>query len=128
MIDHVTFGVADFARSTAFYDLALAPLGIKRLLDVPEEHSDGIKVTGYGADRPRFWLAEERATRGLFHIAFEADGWEQVAAFHAVALRAGGQDNGAPGLRPHYHPNYYAAYVLDPDGHNIEAVCFTPSE
>ena len=123
MIDHITFGVADFARSTRFYDAALAPLGIRRLFDVPAEHSDGVQVTGYGDDAPWFWLAEESATTGLLHIAFQATTVAEVDAFHAAALQAGGRDNGAPGLRPHYHAHYYAAFVRDPDGHNIEAVC-----
>jgi len=125
MIDHITFGVTDFARSTAFYDLAFAPLGVRRLFDVPLEHSDGVKVTGYGDDRPWFWLAEQDATSGLFHVALQAKSRADIDAFHAAAVRAGGVDNGAPGLRPHYHPDYYGAFVLDPDGHNIEAVCHT---
>lgn len=125
MIDHITFGVADFDRSTAFYDQAFAPLGIRRLFDVPEDQSDGVRVAGYGDERPRFWLAEERPTTGLMHVAFQARSRAEVDAFHAAAMRAGGKDNGSPGLRPHYHPNYYAAFVLDPDGHNIEAVCHT---
>ncbi len=126
MIDHMTFGVVDFDRSTRFYDMVLAPLGVRRLFDVPQEHSDGVRVTGYGDDRPWFWLAEERATTGLMHIAFQAESTGVVDAFHTAALRAGGTDNGAPGLRPHYHSEYYAAFVLDPDGHNIEAVCHSP--
>ena len=123
MIDHITFGVSDFARSTRFYDAAFAPLGVKRLFDVPLEHSDGVQVTGYGTESPWFWIAEERATTGLFHVALRVENAASVAAFHAAALDAGGVDNGAPGLRPHYHAQYYAAFVLDPDGHNIEAVC-----
>ena len=123
MIDHITFGVADFARSTRFYDAALAPRGVRRLFDVPAEHSDGVQVTGYGDDTPWFWLAEESATTGLLHIAFRATTVAEVDAFYAAALQAGGRDNGAPGLRPHYHAHYYAAFVRDPDGHNIEAVC-----
>ncbi|MEL7261696.1 MAG: VOC family protein [Pseudomonadota bacterium] len=123
MIDHITFGVSDFARSTAFYDAAFAPLGIKRLFDVRKEHTNGVDVTGYGDTRPCFWLAEERATSGMFHVALQAQTRDQVDAFHAAAVQAGGVDNGAPGPRPHYHPDYYAAFVLDPDGHNIEAVC-----
>ena len=126
MIDHITFGVSDFARSTAFYDEAFAPLGVTRLFDVPEEHTDGVKVTGYGDDRPWFWLAEEDATSGKLHIALQAKTRAEVDAFHAAALQAGGKDNGAPGPRPHYHPDYYGAFVLDPDGHNIEAVCHSP--
>ncbi|MEP1355955.1 MAG: VOC family protein [Tateyamaria sp.] len=126
MIDHITFGVLDFDRSTAFYDSAFAPLGVRRVFDVPLEHSGGVKVTGYGDDRPWFWLAEERATTGMMHIALRADSRAAVDAFHAAALAAGGTDNGPPGLRLHYHADYYGAFVLDPDGHNIEAVCHSP--
>ncbi|MEM8731738.1 MAG: VOC family protein [Pseudomonadota bacterium] len=126
MIDHITFGVTSFDRSTAFYDQAFAPLGVVRLFDVPEAETGGAKVTGYGDERPWFWLVEENATKGLMHIALQAKCRADVDAFHAAALRAGGQDNGGPGLRPHYHAEYYAAFVLDPDGHNIEAVCHTP--
>ena len=127
MIDHITFGVTDFARSTDFYTQALAHLDVRRLFDVPEEYSNGVKVTGYGDDRPWFWLADERATNRLMHIAFQAKSKASVDAFHAAAIRAGGTDNGQPGLRPHYHSDYYAAFVLDPDGHNIEAVYHTPN-
>ena len=123
MIDHITIGVNDFDASTTFYDAALAPLGVRRLFDVPAEETDGVRVTSYGDDRPWFWLAEERPTRGLLHVAFQATSRAQVNAFHAAALQKGGTDNGAPGLRPHYHDTYYAAFVRDPDGHNIEAVC-----
>ena len=126
MIDHITFGVTDFARSVAFYDHAFAPLGVTRLFTVPLEHTDGVNVTGYGDDRPWFWTAEEDATRGKLHVALTAPDSESVDAFHAAALAAGGVDNGAPGPRPHYHPDYYGAFVLDPDGHNIEAVCHLP--
>lgn len=125
MIDHITFGVTDIARSTAFYSQALAPLGIKRLFDVPEEHSGGVQVIGYGDDRPWFWLAEQDATTGMLHIALQAKHRADIDAFHVAAIQAGGVDNGPPGLRPHYHPEYYAAFILDPDGHNIEAVCHT---
>lgn len=127
MIDHITFGVTDFARSTAFYDQAFAPLGVRRLFDVPEAQSDGVKVTGYGDDRPWFWIAEENPTTGVFHVALRAKSRAQIDAFHTAAIRAGGLDNGPPGPRPQYHPDYYAAFVLDPDGHNIEAVCHTPN-
>jgi catechol 2,3-dioxygenase-like lactoylglutathione lyase family enzyme len=123
MIDHITFGVSDFARSTAFYDAAFAPLGVKRLFDVPAEHTGGALCTGYGDIRPWFWLVEQDATRGKLHVALEAKTRADIDAFHAAGLAAGGTDNGAPGLRPWYDPNYYGAFVLDPDGHNIEAVC-----
>lgn len=123
MIDHITFGVSDIARSISFYDQALASLGVRRLFDVPKENSDGIQATGYGDDRPWFWVSEENAPLGLFHVALQAKSRSDVDAFFAAAIRAGGTDNGKPGLRPRYHPNYYAAFVFDPDGHNVEAVC-----
>ncbi len=126
MIDHITIGVADFACSSAFYDKALAPLGVTRLSEVPKEQTDGVHVTGYGDDRPWFWLAEENATTGQLHIAFRAGSRAEVDAFHRAAVVAGGTNNGSPGLRPHYHPDYYAAFIIDPDGHNIEAVCHSP--
>ena len=128
MIDHVTFGVSDFARSTAFYGAAFAPLGLTRLFDVPLEHSGGVPCTGYGDARPFFWISEQDPTRGKLHLALRATSRQAVDAFHAAALAAGGQDNGAPGLRPHYHAGYYGAFVLDPDGHNIEAVCHAVAE
>lgn len=126
MIDRITFGVADFDRATAFYDRAFAPLGVTRLFDVPPEHSGGVRATGYGDDRPWFWLVGRDATRGILHVAVRASSRAAVDAFHAAALTAGGENNGAPGLRPHYRPDYYGAFVRDPDGHNIEAVCHSP--
>ncbi len=83
-------------------------------------------MTGYGDDRPWFWIVEENPTSGMLHIALGSKDHAGVDAFHAAALRAGGTDNGPPGPRPHYHADYYAAFVLDQDGHNIEAVCHTP--
>ena len=126
MIDHITFGVTDMVRSTAFYDRAFAPLGVTRLYTVPPEHTDGVLVVGYGDTRPWFWIAEEDATRGKLHVALSAVDHASVDAFHEAALAAGGIDNGPPGPRPHYHPDYYGAFVLDPDGQNFEAVCHTP--
>jgi catechol 2,3-dioxygenase-like lactoylglutathione lyase family enzyme len=123
MIDHITFGVTDFDRSSRFYDRAFAPLRVTRLFDVPPEHSGDVQATGYGDNRPWFWIAEEDATRGKLHVALIAASRRAVDAFYSAALAAGGRDNGAPGLRPHYHSDYYGAFVLDPDGHNIEAVC-----
>ncbi|WP_375392740.1 VOC family protein [uncultured Sphingomonas sp.] len=122
MIDHVTFGVADISRATVFYDCALAPLGITRLATFRER----AEIAGYGDTRPWFWIVEEDATRGKLHIALSAHRRSKVDAFHAAALAASGKDNGAPGLRPHYGPSYYGAFVLDPDGNNIEAVCRRP--
>ena len=128
LIDHISFGVADFSRSTQFYDYALGTLGISRIIDLPSENSSGIKVSGYGDDRPWFWLAEENATSGMVHIAFRAKTRKEVNMFHEAAIRAGGIDNGPPGIRPVYHAEYYAAFVIDPDGHNIEAVCHYPEK
>jgi catechol 2,3-dioxygenase-like lactoylglutathione lyase family enzyme len=117
MLDHVSLGVSDFARSKAFYDRALAPLGLKALF-CDETFS------GYGDERPFFWIGvAERGPSARAHIAFTATERAIVDAFHAAALAAGGRDNGAPGLRPQYHSDYYGAFVLDPDGNNIEAVC-----
>lgn len=118
MLDHVTIQVRDIARARAFYDVALAPLGLAVLMSGEGYHGYGIA----GADRPPgFWIGAGGPVAPV-HIAFAArDRWE-VEAFHKAALAAGGTDNGAPGLRPHYEPGYYAAFVLDPDGHNIEAV------
>ena len=126
-IDHITFGVSDFGRSAAFYDQAFAPLGVKRLFDIPLGHLGGVRITGYGDGRPWFWIAEHDATRGKLHVAIRAKDRAAVDVFYREALAAGGSDNGAPGLRPHYDPDYYGAFVLDPDGHNIEAVCRDPA-
>jgi len=127
MIDHMTIGVTNFSRSTAFYDRSFEPLGVSRLFTVPLEQTDGVNVTGYGDVRPWFWLAEEDATKGKLHVAFTANDRASVDAFYKAAIAAGGLDNGPPGLRPHYHADYYGAFVLDPDGHNIEAVCHLPA-
>jgi catechol 2,3-dioxygenase-like lactoylglutathione lyase family enzyme len=125
MIDHVGFAVADAGISRRFYEAALAPLGITLLRTAtPGQTEAGGTAHGFGRDgKPFFWIGDrERVGEGT-HIAFAVDTRAQVDAFHAAALAAGGRDNGVPGLRPHYAPDYYAAFVLDPDGHNIEAVC-----
>ena len=127
MLDHITFSVADFDRASAFYDLALAPLGISRLVGVTAEQSGGAAFAGYGDTRPFFWIGDGEASKGQLHIAFAATDRASVDAFHAAALAAGGRDNGAPGVRPHHHPDYYGAFVLDPEGRNIEAVCHAPA-
>ncbi len=128
MLDHLSFPVADFQRSRAFYTAALAPLGISVLMERIDAEAGPQSHAGFGSDRkPYFWIASGRAISGSLHIAFAADKRALVDAFHAAALSAGGRDNGAPGLRPHYHANYYGAFVLDPDGHNIEAVCHGPA-
>jgi catechol 2,3-dioxygenase-like lactoylglutathione lyase family enzyme len=128
MIDHIGIKVADFDRARAFYDKALAPIGASLMMMVPTEYTGGVKVGGYGRDRPVYWLHEEERPSEAKHVAFTARTRAEVDAFHAAALAAGGRDNGAPGLRPHYHPNYYGAFVFDPDGNNIEAVCHAPAE
>ncbi len=114
MINHVTLAVSSLDASRAFYDKALAPLGLKRLFD--EEF-----YCGYGVDRPFFWISEED-WESKAHVAFNADSKEEVEQFHEEALRAGGKDNGPAGPRPQYHKNYFGAFVLYPDGNNIEAV------
>lgn len=127
MIDHTGVNVSDPARSRAFYDAALAPLGYRMLFQVPTEHTGGLVVLGYGAaPKPDFWVSEGSPNVPALHVAIRAASRAQVDAFHRAALAAGGRDNGAPGLRAHYHPNYYGAFVLDPDGHNVEAVCNDP--
>jgi catechol 2,3-dioxygenase-like lactoylglutathione lyase family enzyme len=118
MLDHVTIGVSDIERSRSFYDLALRPLGITRL------YAEGETASGYGlAPKAFFWISWRGLPQTGAHIAFTAQDRAVVDRFHAEAIAAGGKDNGAPGIRPNYHPSYYGAFVLDPDGHNIEAVC-----
>ncbi len=128
MIDHIGFAVSDLARSSAFYEAALAPLGIAEIMRVtPEQTEAGGTAIGYGKDRnPFFWIGDNEAVGQGTHVAFTADSRAQVDAFHKAALAAGGTDHGAPGIRAHYHPDYYAAFVLDPDGTNIEAVSHRP--
>jgi catechol 2,3-dioxygenase-like lactoylglutathione lyase family enzyme len=117
MIDHIGISVRDLDRSIAFYTKALAPLGYE--LVMKWESFAGFGVAG----KPDFWIDGREAPKQINHIAFRASGRALVRAFHDAALAAGGKDNGAPGVRPHYHEHYYGAFVLDPDGHNIEAVC-----
>ena len=128
MLDHVGFAVSDLTRSRAFYEAALRPLGVTLLMEVGADQTEaGGTALGFGVnDNPFFWIGDnERVGEGT-HIAFTARSRAEVDAFHVAALAAGGRDNGAPGLRPHYGPNYYAAFVHDPDGINIEAVCYAP--
>jgi catechol 2,3-dioxygenase-like lactoylglutathione lyase family enzyme len=122
MLDHVTIGVSDTERSKKFYDRALRPLGITRL------YAEGDHAAGYGiSPKAFFWIGQKDMPQTGAHIAFTAPDRATVDRFHDEAIAAGGRDNGQPGLRPHYHANYYGAFVLDPDGHNIEAVCHAPS-
>jgi len=112
----------------AFYAKALAPLGYVLVMEV-DQTENAHRAGGFGiGNKPDFWIGGEGGLNGSLHIAIAASSREAVDAFHRAALTAGGRDNGAPGLRPHYHPNYYAAFVLDPDGHNIEAVCHLPGD
>ena len=124
MLDHLGLTVSDFKRAKAFYDAALAPLGVAVMMEVTPEQTGGSSHLGYGSDgKPYVWIGDAGATTGSLHVAFVAPDRATVDAFYAAALAAGGRDNGPPGLREHYHPTYYGAFVLDPDGHNIEAVC-----
>ena len=116
MIDHVKLFAGDPVASRAFYEQALAPLGYRVMI----EPAPG--VVGMGSTRPDFWIAPADARPTRCHLSFRVDSEQEVAAFHAAALAAGGTDNGQPGPRPHYHQNYYGAFVLDPDGNNVEAV------
>ncbi|APR80600.1 Lactoylglutathione lyase [Minicystis rosea] len=120
ILDHITLHVSDYARSKAFYEQALAPLGIVVVMDFG-------KFCGFGRDgKPDFWIGEKPGEKPTpvspTHVAFSAGSRADVEAFHKAALAAGGKDNGAPGIREQYHPNYYGAFVIDPDGHNIESV------
>jgi catechol 2,3-dioxygenase-like lactoylglutathione lyase family enzyme len=129
MIDHIGIPASDVARATEFYSKALAPLCISiGHGGVSRESGHGCAV-GFGANlKPFFWIGEaEGLSRGHVHVAFAAPSRAAVDAFYRAAIAAGGKDNGPPGLRPHYHANYYGAFVLDPDGHNIEAVCHAPA-
>jgi catechol 2,3-dioxygenase-like lactoylglutathione lyase family enzyme len=120
MFDHVVIGVSDYAASKDFFLRALAPLGV----EVVQEGPAGIEMSTDGKSSLCLFRTEERVAR--LHLAFAAQSREQVEAFYRAALAAGGTDNGAPGLRPLYHANYYAAFVIGPDGYNIEAVCHQP--
>lgn len=127
MIDHIGIDVNDFERSKAFYTAALAPLGYALLMELPAAVTGHTDVAGFGeAPKPDFWISRGTTHRPTMHVAIRVASRKAVDAFYQAALAAGGKDNGAPGLRPHYHPNYYGAFVIDLDGHNIEAVCHTP--
>jgi catechol 2,3-dioxygenase-like lactoylglutathione lyase family enzyme len=128
MIDHIGFPVSDYARAKAFYAKALAPLGYTLVMEVAAAQTEaGAPAAGFGIDgKPDFWIGGEGGLQKPVHVAILSKDRAGVDAFYKAALAAGGKDNGAPGLRPHYHANYYGAFVLDPDGHNIEAVCHAP--
>ncbi|HSE11145.1 MAG TPA: VOC family protein [Rudaea sp.] len=125
MLDHIGFPVSNFLHSRRFYQTALEPLGVGIVMEVTAEQTGDSAHAGFGENgKPYFWIGDgEGVVRGRFHIAFTAKTRADVDEFYKAALAAGGRDNGRPGLRPHYHAHYYGAFVLDPDGHNIEAVC-----
>jgi catechol 2,3-dioxygenase-like lactoylglutathione lyase family enzyme len=136
MIDHLGMPVSDLARATEFYSKALAPLGYGIVMQVSAEQTGHGAAVGFGAPgkaadfqsgKPSFWIGEGERPGGHIHVAFVAPSRAAVDAFYRAALAAGGKDNGPPGLRPHYHANYYGAFVLDGDGNNIEAVCHAPN-
>lgn len=127
-IDHIGLSVSDMAAARTFYSAALAPLRMSLLMEFPASVTGNADVAGFGADgKPFFWISGEGKTVPHTHVAFRAESRAQVDAFFKAALAAGGKDNGGPGVREIYHPNYYGAFVLDPDGHNIEAVCHKPA-
>lgn len=127
MIDHMGFPVSDYERAKNFYTEALAPLGYSLVMEVIQEQNGNHPAAGFGIDgNPNFWIGGEGGLNKPLHVAIASKDRAGVDAFHKAALAAGGRDNGGPGLRPHYHANYYAAFVFDPDGHNIEAVCHAP--
>ena len=120
MFDHIGFSVTNLAESKAFYLTALEPLGVSLAMEGPY----GV---GMGQNKkPSLWISEGKENPTHLHLAFTADTRKQVDEFYKAALAAGGKDNGAPGLRPHYHANYYGAFIIGPDGHNVEAVCHSP--
>jgi catechol 2,3-dioxygenase-like lactoylglutathione lyase family enzyme len=126
MIDHTGVLVTDWTKASAFYDAVFAALGGSRMSEIPTEYTGGMHVSGYGRDYPIFWLTEAKEAGPGRHTAFAARSRAEVDAFYAAAVAAGGKDNGGPGVRAEYGPNYYAAFVYDPDGNNIEAVSHAP--
>lgn len=126
MIDHLSITVADIGKARAFYDAVLATLGAARIMNMDRPE---VRISGYGREgKPSFWIADIGGGVAPMpgHVAFAALDRSAVDAFHAAALAAGAADNGAPGLRAHYHPNYYGSFVIDPDGNRLEAVCHHP--
>ena len=122
MLGHIGLTVSDLERARAFYDQALAPIGVQVRHVAGKELTGSFEVLGYGDQRPFFWITQGAQPSQPVHVALTVPTRDLVDAFHAAGLAAGGRDNGAPGIRAHYHPTYYGAFVLDPDGHNVEAV------
>jgi catechol 2,3-dioxygenase-like lactoylglutathione lyase family enzyme len=123
MIDHLAIDVSDLQKSGHFYDNALEPLGYKKLMESPQEFGGRLVLGWRDSTETEFYIAEGSSNKPRLHIAFRSDSREKVDEFYKAALPAGGKDNGKPGLRPEYHAKYYGAFILDPDGHNVEAVC-----
>ena len=124
MIDHTGIIVRDYSLSRDFYLSTLGAIGYELMNEIPASVTGHTDVAGFGeAGKPDFWISKGSPNKPPTHIAFRVTSRALVDAFYHAAIKAGGQDNGPPGLRPHYHPDYYGAFVLDPDGHNIEAVC-----
>jgi len=124
MIDHTGVTVSDFERSKRFYTDALKPIGYGLLMELSAEVTGDVPVAGFGEPpKPDFWISPGMPNKPHVHVAFRVASRKMVDTFYAAAIGAGGRDNGKPGPRPHYHENYYGAFVLDPDGHNIEVVC-----
>jgi catechol 2,3-dioxygenase-like lactoylglutathione lyase family enzyme len=122
VLDHVSLPVSDLERSKRFYEEALSALGYRLIM---EHHISGV---GFGQSaKPDFWIRQGEVGAAV-HVAFASEDRATVDAFHEAAMAAGGRDNGGPGLRPEYHPSYYGAFVFDPDGNNIEAVCHGPEQ
>jgi catechol 2,3-dioxygenase-like lactoylglutathione lyase family enzyme len=129
MIDHVSLSVADIDRAKRFYAALLSEIGMELVGEVTAEQTGSVAHAGFGIGRKgQFWLSGDGAQTPCAHICFRTDSRKAVRAFHATGLANGGTDNGAPGIREIYHPEYYAAFVTDPEGHNIEAVCFEPED
>ena len=128
MLDHIGLAISDIRQSEAFYSAALEPLGIAKIFEYgPEKTDSGGTAIGFGKDMmPFFWIGDNERTGEGTHVAFAALDRAAVDAFYEAAIAAGGRDNGGPGLRPKYHPNYYGAFVLDPDGINVEGVSHRP--
>ena len=127
MIDHTGVVASNFTKSKEFYSKALSAIGYSLIMELPASVTGNTDVAGFGEPlKPDFWVSKGSPNNPPVHVAFRVRTRAQVDAFFKAAIAAGGRDNGQPGLRPHYHPSYYGAFVLDPDGHNIEAVCHSP--
>lgn len=128
MIDHTGVSVSDFGKSKAFYATALAPIGYTLIMEIPAAVTGRAPVAGFGVvPKPDFWIASGTPNSPPLHVAFRVESRALVDSFYKAGIGAGGRDNGAPGVRAHYHPDYYSAFVLDPDGHNVEVVCHSPA-